>query len=142
VTRKRPPKRRSGCPVNAALEMLGDSWSLLIVRDLMLFGRKTFREFLASGEGIATNILADRLAKLEANGIVTRQRDPEDARRVRYRLTEKGIALAPVMLEVAVWGATHEKTAAPPESIRRMKDERDRVLTEIRAKWEAEGEGA
>jgi DNA-binding HxlR family transcriptional regulator len=119
--------------------MLGDSWSLLVVRDLMLFGRKTFREFLTSGEGIATNILADRLAKLEANGLVTRQRDPEDARRVRYRLTEKGIALAPAMLELAVWGATHEKTAAPPESIRRMRDERERVLAEIRSRWEAEG---
>jgi DNA-binding HxlR family transcriptional regulator len=140
MTRKKTNPRRSGCPVNAALEMLGDSWSLLIIRDLMLFGRKAYREFLEAGEGIATNILADRLAKLEANGIVTRRRDPQDARRIRYRLTEKDMALAPAMLELAVWGATHERTAAPPETIRRMKNSRERVLAEIRARWDAEGE--
>ena len=85
--------------------MLGDRWSLLIVRDLMVRGFRTFKEFQGSGEGIATNILTDRLQKLEAAGIITAEVDETDARRVNYRLTEKGIDLAPVMLELLDLGS-------------------------------------
>jgi DNA-binding HxlR family transcriptional regulator len=74
------PKRRSGCPVNASVEMLGDRWSLLILRDMMLRGYKTFNQFLASDEKIDTNILADHLRRLEDYGILTSQRDPADGR--------------------------------------------------------------
>ena len=81
--------KRSGCPVNLSLERIGDSWSLLIVRDLMIRGYRTFKELQQSGEGIASNILASRLRKLERVGIVQAERAPEDARRVNYRLTEK-----------------------------------------------------
>lgn len=75
-----------------SLEMLGDRWSLLIIRDLMVRGFRTFREFQESGEGISTNILADRLRKLEASGIITAENEETDARRVNYRLTKKAIA--------------------------------------------------
>src|SRR5436190_965942 len=86
---KRQSKRRSGCPVSISLEIFGDRWSLLIVRDIMVRGFRTFRQFQQSGEGIATNILADRLRKLAAAGIIAAEKEENDARRVNYRLTEK-----------------------------------------------------
>ncbi len=128
-------RRRSGCPVSISLEILGDRWSLLIVRDLMVRGFKTFKDFQTSGEGIATNILADRLRKLEAAGIITAQAEAADARRVNYRLTEKGIDLAPVLLELLVWGARHERTAAPPALIAKMQKKRGQFLGEVRRRW-------
>src|SRR5205807_3166979 len=88
---KRKEKRRSGCPVSISLERFGDRWSLLIIRDLMVRGLRTFKEFQESGEGIATNILANRLHKLEAAKIITAEEEKTDGRRVNYRLTEKGI---------------------------------------------------
>lgn len=112
--------RRSGCPISIALEIFGDSWSLLIVRDLMFKGFQTFNEFLAAGEGIASNILTDRLAKLEAAGILRKSPDASDARRFRYRLTEKGIDLAPALIEIVLWSARHEDTEAPAPTVRAM----------------------
>src|ERR1051326_9512285 len=96
-------KHRSGCPVSISLEAFGDRWSLLIIRDLMVRGYRTFKEFEQAGEGIATNILADRLRKLKKAGIIASERDAKDRRQLNYRLTEKGIDLAPVMLELLVW---------------------------------------
>src|SRR5437764_14214107 len=89
--KKSGPERRSGCPLNASVEMLGDRWSLLIIRDMMLRGFRTYKEFLECYEGIATNILADRLRKLVAYGILSTELDPSDGRKVIYLLTEKGI---------------------------------------------------
>src|SRR5213594_3085258 len=126
--------RRSGCPLNATLEVLGDRWSLLIVRDLMFKGRTTYKDFLAGGEGIATNVLADRLQRLEAEGIIEKGRDAADARRLVYRLTTKGLALAPVLVEMIVWGAGHYQTAAPPATIREMTQHRERFLADIRSR--------
>src|SRR4051794_3170430 len=103
-------KRRSGCPVSVSLEMLGDRWSLLIVRDLIVRGFKTFKQFQRSGEGIATNILADRLKRLLNAGILVAEVEAKDARKMNYRLTEKGIDLAPVLLDLLVWGARYEQT--------------------------------
>lgn len=119
------------------LEVFGDSWSLLVVRDLLFMGRKTFNEFLNAGEKIATNILSDRLVRLESSGILTKERDPADARRFTYRLTEKGVDLAPVLMEMVVWAARHEKTDTPPEVVREMKDNRDHFIAEVRKKWSA-----
>src|SRR5437867_6977548 len=93
-------QRRSGCPVSISLETFGDRWSLLIIRDLMVRGFRTFKEFQQSGEAIATNILADRLQKLETAGIISADVEETDARKVNYRLTEKGIDLAPVVLDL------------------------------------------
>ena len=129
------PKRRSGCPVAISLEMLGDRWSLLIIRDLMVRGSRTFKEFQAAGEGIATNILADRLRKLAAAGILHAEPDRTDARKVNYRLTEKGIDLAPVLLELLVWGARHERTGLPLSVVERMEKHREEVLEETRRRW-------
>jgi len=102
--------RRSGCPLNASVEMLGDRWSLLIIRDMMLLGYRTFKEFLNSHEKIATNILADRLKRLENYGIISSASDPVDGRKSIYSLTPKGLGLAPVLTEMVLWAAAHEDT--------------------------------
>lgn len=133
-------KRRSGCPISLALEVLGDAWSLLIVRDLMLRGRRTFNEFLDGGEGIASNILANRLARLEQTGILTKRRDTSDARRFVYRLTAKGVDLAPMLVELVQWSARHHDSDAPPHTLRAMRRDRDRFVAQIRAAWAAGGD--
>lgn len=128
--------RRSGCPVSISLEQFGDRWSLLIIRDLMVRGYRTFREFQRAGEGIASNVLADRLRKLEAAGIVTAERAEEDGRSIHYRLTAKGIALAPVMLDLLLWAARHEDTGAPCGFVEQMEKNREAVLAETHRRWE------
>jgi len=135
-------QRRSSCPVNASLEILGDRWSLLIIRDLMLRSYRAYKEFLSSDEGIATNILAERLQRLEAAGIISTSRDAEDRRKVVYRLTAKGIDLAPILVELILWGAQHEATDAPPAAIRKMRARREQFLSEIRRNWEEGGTAA
>jgi DNA-binding HxlR family transcriptional regulator len=115
--------------------MFGDRWSLLIIRDLMVRGFRTFKDFRESGEGIATNILADRLRKLEATGIITAERVETDGRRLNYRLTQKGIDLAPVLLDLVIWGARHEETGAPSALVERMEKNRDAFLAEARRRW-------
>ena len=127
-------RRRSDCPLNTTLEVLGDRWSLLVVRDLMFKGRTTYKDFLDGGEGIATNVLADRLRRLQAEGLIEKGRDAADARRSTYRLTPKGLALAPVLVEMIVWGARHYDTAAPPTTIREMTEHRERFLADIRSR--------
>lgn len=129
-------QHRSGCPVSVSLEVFGDRWSLLIIRDLMVRGYRTFKEFQNSGEGIATNILADRLDRLERCGILSGEVDQQDARRVHYRLTEKGIDLAPALLELLIWGARHERTGMPCEVIEHLAQNREQVLAETRRRWE------
>ena len=130
------PQPRSGCPVSVSLEIFGDRWSLLVIRDMMVRGYGTFKQFQNSGEGIATNILSDRLERLRHAGIVCGEVDQKDARRVNYRLTEKGIDLAPVMLELLIWGARHENTGAPCEVIEHLAQNRAQVLAETRRRWE------
>ena len=135
VPGKLESKHRSGCPVNISLERFGDRWSLLIIRDLMVRGYRTFMEFQESGEGIATNILADRLRRLEVAGIITSEIDQMDGRKMNYRLTEKGIDLAPVLLELLIWGSKHEHTTAPCALIAEMEKNREAVLGEVRRRW-------
>jgi DNA-binding HxlR family transcriptional regulator len=127
-------KFRSGCPVSISLDVFGDRWSLLIVRDLMVRGYRTFKEFRESGEGIATNILTDRLRKLEAAGIVIAEAQEQDKRRVNYYLTEKGIDLAPVLLELLVWGSRHEDAGLSCKFIEEMAENRKEILAEVR-RW-------
>ncbi len=100
--------RRSPCPVACALDLFGDRWTLLIVRDLFL-DRHRFRDFTASPEGIPTNILADRLARLLQRGIVTQVPAAEGAKHLAYQLTEKGRALQPVLVALRDWGLRWEK---------------------------------
>ena len=123
--------RRSLCPLNASVEMLGDRWSLLILRDMMLRGSRTYKEFFeASLEGIATNILADRLRRLERNGIIRGKPDARDGRKIIYTLTEKGVDLAPVLTEMALWAAKHERTGNQP-LIRKMRAKKQAFLAEV-----------
>jgi DNA-binding HxlR family transcriptional regulator len=126
--------RRSECPLNASVEMLGDRWSLLIIRDMMLRGWRTFKEFLEGYEGIATNILADRLRKLVANGILTAEPDPSDGRRLIYSLTAKGIDLAPVLTEMVLWAAAHENTGNQP-LVRQMRKDKEKFMAGVRERW-------
>ena len=135
LSRQSKVKRRSGCPVSISLDVLGDRWSLLIIRDLMVRGFRTFKDFQQSGEGIATNILADRLRKLEQSCIITARVEQADARKVHYELTEKGIDLAPVLLELLVWGARHEHTGAPAALVDAMHKNREHFLSEVRRRW-------
>lgn len=129
-------KRRSGCPVSISLERFGDRWSLLVIRDLMVRGFRTFKEFQESGEGIATNILADRLKKLVMAGIISAEAEESDGRRMNYRLTEKGIDLAPMMLELLIWGAHHEQTGAHCALMAKMEKNRQEILAEVRRRWQ------
>src|ERR1700734_1563058 len=129
-------QHRSGCPVSTSLDLFGDKWSLLIVRDMMVRGYRTFREFQNSGEGIATNILTDRLKKLEAGGILMQERAADDGRSTHYRLTEKGIALAPVLLELLIWGGRHEETDAPCGAIDQMEQNRSAMIQEAYRRWQ------
>ncbi|MFZ1101846.1 MAG: helix-turn-helix domain-containing protein [Hyphomicrobiaceae bacterium] len=100
--------RRSGCPINLTLEVVGDKWSLLVVRDMMFGNRRHFRELLAkSQEGIASNILADRLKRLTEQGIVTKADDPTHKQKAVYSLTEKGIELLPILAQMSGWGLKH-----------------------------------
>ena len=122
--------------MSTSLEVVGDRWSLLIVRDMMVRGFASFKEFQESGEGIATNTLADRLQKLEAAGIITGESNPADARRVNYRLTRKGIELAPVVLELLIWGARYEDTGAPCALIGKLEKHRKELLAEVRRRWQ------
>jgi len=106
---------RSKCPINLLLEAVGDSWSLLIIRDLMFKGRSTYKAFLNAEEKIATNILADRLSKLESAGLISKATDPDDARKYIYRLTEKGADLAPVLVEMMLWSNKYHITDTPKD---------------------------
>ena len=95
---------RSSCPISSSLDIFGDKWTLLILRDMMFAGKSRFREFQASAEGVATNILSARLSMLESRGLIFKRADPADGRAQLYFLTELGISLVPVMVELTLWG--------------------------------------
>jgi DNA-binding HxlR family transcriptional regulator len=103
------PERRSPCPVACSLDIFGDRWSLLIIRDLFI-GRSRFKDFTASPEGIPTNILADRLERLLAHGVIEQIPAADGTKRLAYRLTEKGKALGPVLKAVRDWGLAWDKS--------------------------------
>ena len=96
-------KKRSDCPLSCSLDVFGDKWSLLIIRDLMFFKKCTYNDFLKSAEGIATNILASRLKALDENGVIEKLEHPDSKAKILYRLTQKGIDLLPILMEVYIW---------------------------------------
>lgn len=123
--------RRSDCPIGFTLDIVGDRWSLLIMRDLLTRGKSRFRE-LAADEGIATNVLAERLRRLVAMGIIVGAADEADRRQVAYRPTESGLALLPLVVEMACWGANHDPhTGAPPGFAEACRGNRERLLTSM-----------
>ena len=100
-------KERSGCPISLALELLGDRWTLLIIRDIVFAGKRHFREFLQSDESISSRTLAERLQTLQDEGILTRREDPSHKLKAIYRLTPAGIDLLPLIAELGLWGARY-----------------------------------
>ena len=136
----RRERGKSHCPINVGLETFGDSWSLLVVRDIVYFGKHTFSEFLASEEAIAPSVLASRLARLEETGVLARAVDPADGRKVTYQLTEDGLALIPVLLEIADWSARVDPdTDAPAEWIETVRRDKAAVTELITATVRAGG---
>ena len=109
--------QRSTCPISTALELIGDRWTLLVIRDLMFAGKRHFREFLQSEESIASNVLADRLNSLVEHGLVTRQGDPTHAQKAIYSLTEKGLDLLPVLIAMSAWTQKHDPKTRRPEAV-------------------------
>lgn len=125
-------KRRSNCPTNYALEHFGDKWSLLIIRDLMFKGKRHYNEFLEAGEKVSTSVLRDRLRSLEEGGIISKGADHVKKSRIRYSLTEKGIALLPMMMDMIVWSAAFDgDTAAGEDFVREAKENRAKLIEKI-----------
>ena len=124
--------KRSNCPILFALDVFGDKWSLLIMRDILIRGRRYYKDFLYAGEGISTNILADRLEQLERHGLIAKCRDEENKRRFIYTPTQKGLELVPTLMEIIEWSAKYDPdTDAPQWYIERLKTNRESVIQEI-----------
>lgn len=121
-------KRGSGCPVAFALDTFGDKWTLLIIRDLIVHGKRTYSAFMDADEGISSNILVSRLKQLEADGIVTRQRDKDSHRSFVYDLTPKGYDLAPVLIEIIRWSGAHDSRPIATKELARAADQDQRAL--------------
>ena len=126
-------KHASGCPLAFGLDTFGDRWTLLIIREIMLGGKRTYSEFLQADEGIATNILIDRLKQLECSGIVEKTRDPENRRSFIYNLTQKGRDLAPIILEIIIWsGAYDDRANAQRDVLEKIQRDRQNFENELR----------
>jgi DNA-binding HxlR family transcriptional regulator len=129
----RQPKRRSDCPISYALDLFGDKWSLLIMRDILFREKAHYRELLASEERIATNILADRLARLESAGLITKTDEEPRSGKQAYVVTGKGQDLIPVLLEMMLWSAKYDPhTGAPAVLIAELEKDRANVVRGIR----------
>jgi len=127
---------RSNCPINFAVETFGDKWTLLVLRDLMFKGKRHYSDFLASDEKVSTNILADRLQKLETKGVISKSNDPANASKFIYSLTEKGLALLPAMIEVTAWSAQFDSlTNTPPEFMKAYKKNKDALIDKFKAQF-------
>lgn len=122
-------KKRSDCPVSCSLEIWGDKWSLLIVRDLMFAKQCTYGDFLKSDEKIATNILASRLQTLEGNGIITKLNHPDSKAKVLYKLTQKGIDLLPLMIEINLWAEKYYDLPTDRKAmLKEVKKDKDKFI--------------
>lgn len=129
--------RRSDCPISNFLDFVGDKWSLLILRDLMFFGKHSFSELQDSDEKMATNILSKRLDSLEKNGFIEKQTNPLDKRKKIYTLTEKGKDMLPIMLEMVVWSSKYDpNTNTPKAFIDRATNDREKLIHDLLSKIE------
>ena len=132
-------KDKSDCPINFALEIFGDRWTLLIIRDLLFEKKRYYREFLKSEEGIATNTLADRLVMLEKEGIITKQPDRTHKQKIVYSLTEKGIDMVPIIIEMGYWSLKHYPVrAADKEHVLELKRGGEKLIKEISDKLKSD----
>ena len=123
-------KKRSDCPLSCSLDIFGDKWSLLIIRDLLFLKKSTYNDFLKSAESIATNILASRLKALEENGLIEKLEHPDSKAKILYRLTQKGIDLLPILMEVYSWA---DKYLTIPADIKATKGDTSDVSAASRA---------
>jgi DNA-binding HxlR family transcriptional regulator len=121
-------KQRSTCPVNTSLDVLGDKWTLLILRDIVFAGKSTYGQFLQSEEKMATNILADRLAVLESQGLLTKAVAADKKSKFTYRLTEKGMDAIPIIIELVLWGAKHCPTIVDPSLLEELYNEKSAAV--------------
>lgn len=133
--KKKLPARRSDCAVSYALDYLGDKWTLLVLRDLLFHGKRHFRDFLASEENIASNILSHRLKQLEASGLVTRRPDPDSRRSLVYEPTDKAADLIPALLELTRWSGKYDPhTRVTAKMARRIAEDRETLVGEFVAR--------
>ncbi len=131
----KPIKKRSLCPVSSALDIIGDKWSLLIVRDLVFEGKNTYGQYLRGEEGIATNILADRLEWLEQAGIIKRFPHPDGRTKSTFKLTAMGADLIPLIVDMVVWSDKHlEISRQAKQMAKAIRADRDAVISMLRAK--------
>ena len=126
--------RRSECPISYTLDIFGDKWTMLIMRDLLLYGKDSFSEFLCSDEKIATNILTDRLNVLLREGFVTKHTAPTNKSKFLYRPTEKAIELIPVLIEITLWAEKYNPAGAPADIIEPLKKDRTKALRNLKNK--------
>lgn len=132
--------KRSSCPISFALEIFGDRWTLLVLRDLLLRSRSRYRELLACEEGIATNVLADRLKRLEQKGLIRKEQDQRDARQYIYKPTRLAVSVVPMLIEMTVWGARNSKDAAVDRSLlRRFEKDREQLIADLQAQVRRDG---
>lgn len=125
---------RSDCPINYALEYLGDKWTLLVIRDLVFEGKKFYKDFLISKEGIATNILSDRLKRLENLGIIDSKVYEKQRTQKIYSLTEKGLGLIPILVEIIVWSSKHKNGLnISPEFVEKLEKNKTEIINAITA---------
>lgn len=122
---------RSDCGISCALDVIGDKWSLLIIRDIVIFHKRMFKEFVASSEHIATNILADRLKKLEKQGLIKKKKAPNNLKVNHYSLTDKGLDLVPLLLELQKWSDVYIENATD-ETIKKLSEENQNNLNKTR----------
>jgi len=125
-------KKRSDCPISCSLDIFGDKWSLLIIRDIIFFNKSTYGDFLKSAEGIATNILSSRLQGLEENGVIEKSAHPESKAKILYKLTQKGIDLLPIIMEVYIWSDKYLTIPADIKAtIKEAKKDKDKFVKQV-----------
>lgn len=130
-------KQRSTCPISTSLDVLGDKWTLLILRDIVFAGKSTYGQFLQSAEKIATNVLADRLAALESQGILTKAVASDKKSKFTYRLTEKGIDTIPILIALTLWGSKHWPAVVDAGLLEELQAGKDAAIeTYQRLAWE------
>jgi DNA-binding HxlR family transcriptional regulator len=130
-------RKRSNCPISCSLDVWGDKWSLLIIRDLMFAKECTYGDFLKSPEAIATNILASRLQALEENGLIEKLEHPDSKAKVLYRLTRKGVDLFPTIIEISLWAEKYYQIAAERKAMLRVvKKDRAGYIKSLNKAWE------
>jgi DNA-binding HxlR family transcriptional regulator len=122
-------KKRSECPISCSLDIFGDKWSLLIIRDMMFFNKSTYGEFLKSEEGIATNILASRLQSLEENKLIEKLEHPDSKAKVLYKLTQKAIDLLPIIVEIHLWAEKYYDVPADRKAmLKEVKKDKEKFI--------------